>query len=155
MASACVKKQKVKRYYGVYETQFKNYFALATKHTGNTGDNLLELLESRLDNVICRGGFAYSRAQARQFINHGHIQVNGRKVDVASYLIKEGDLITPMAGESSQKLVKEVYESYSIEPPSWIEKAADKPQIKVVNKPTRSEIPIEIQEQLIIEFCSR
>lgn len=148
-------KQKVKRYYGVYEKQFKNYFALATKQKGNSGENLLILLERRLDSTICRGGLASSRAQARQFINHGHIFVNGKKVDIASYLIKEGDIITPAGDAKSQKMVKEVYDKSVAEVPSWIQKTGDKPEIKITHMPVRTEVAIEIQEQLIVEFCSR
>ena len=148
-------KQKVKRYYGVYETQFKNYFALASKQKGNTGELLLVLLERRLDNVVCRGGLAFSRPQARQFIGHGHFLVNGKKVDIPSYLIKEGDVITVKPKDNVQKLIKEVYDACTAEAPSWIEKTPDKAEIKVVNMPARSEIQIEIQEQMIVEFCSR
>lgn len=148
-------KQKVKRYYGVYETQFKNYFKIAAKQKGNTGENLLTLLERRLDNVVCRAGFAYSRPQSRQIIAHGHICVNGKKLDIPSYLVKEGDVISVRKKESSEKLVKTICENHSAEAPSWIEKTPDNVEFKVVSLPVRNEISIKIDEQLIVEFCSR
>lgn len=149
-------KQKVKRYYGVYDRQFKNYFALATKQKGNSGTNLLVLLERRLDNVVCRGSLAASRAQARQFINHGHILVNGKKVDIPSYLVKEGDVITHVNHEISQKMIQTVYESLAArEVPSWIQKTPDKAEIKVTHLPERAEIALEINDQFIVEFCAR
>jgi len=149
-------KQKVKRYYGVYERQFKNYFALATKQKGNSGTNLLVLLERRLDNVVCRGSLAASRAQARQFINHGHIAVNGKKMDIPSYLVKEGDVISYVNHEASQKMIQTVYESLAArEIPSWILKTPDKAEIKVTHMPVRNEVALELNEQYIVEFCAR
>lgn len=148
-------KQKVKRYYGVFDTQFKNYFKKASRLTGNSGEILLILLESRLDNVIYRGGLASSHAQARQFINHGHILVNGKKIDIPSYSVQEGDVITPSNKEKAQKLMKAIYDANSAQPPSWLEKVTGKPELKVIHLPVRSEIPIQIQEQLLVEFCSR
>jgi small subunit ribosomal protein S4 len=146
-------KQKVKRYYGVYERHFKNYYQLALRMPGNTGETLLVLLESRLDNVISRGGFAYSHAQGRQFIQHGHILVNGKEVNIPSYRVKAGDIITPH-GESSEKIIKPIYESKT-EVPTWLERSTGKPELKVVNLPTRSEVVLPIEEQLIVDFCSR
>jgi small subunit ribosomal protein S4 len=148
-------KQKVKRYYGLYEGQFFSYFERASHTKGNTGENLLVLLERRLDNVVCRGGLANSRAQARQFIVHGHVWVNGKKLDIPSYLVRANDVITVAPGESSQKMIHPIYESFAKELPSWLERASDKMEVKVVNMPVRSEIEIEVKEQLIVEVCSR
>ncbi|HON45848.1 MAG TPA: 30S ribosomal protein S4, partial [Planctomycetota bacterium] len=148
-------KQKVKRYYGLFERQFFKYFIRARRSKGNTGENLLILLERRLDNVVCRGGLAASRAQARQFIVHGHIFVNGKKVDIPSYLVKANDEITVASNDTSRKLIQPIYESFQKEAPSWIQRAVGKLEVKVVDMPVRSEIEIEIKEQLIVEICSR
>ena len=146
-------KQKAKRYYGIFDKAFKKYFHIAEKMKGNTGENLLALLERRLDNAIFRGGFAHSRAQARQMVNHGHITVNGKKVDVASYLIQEGDVIKPREKDASKKMVETVQEARNAETPSWL--STEKNEIKVVQMPTREEVEIEIHEELIVEFFSR
>lgn len=149
-------KQKVKRYYGIYERQFKNYFKIASNEKGNTGENLLVLLERRLDNVVCRGQFATSRATARQLITHGHLLVNGKKVDIPSYLVKDGDVIEPRKKESSKNAVEKNIEApVPAGVPSWLELSKEAPSIKVVQKPVRDEIQIEVQEQMIVEFCSR
>lgn len=149
-------KQKGKRHYGLFEKQFKNYFRKANKQKGNTGENLLTLLEMRLDSVVFRGGFAQSHPQARQIIAHGHIFVNGRKVDIPSYLIKVGDIITPNTRESSKKMIASVVQEGSrLDVPSWLEKSADNLQLKIVNLPARNEVQLEIEEQLIVEFFSR
>lgn len=149
-------KQKAKRYYGLLERQFKNCFHRAEKQKGNTGTNLLVLLERRLDNVLSRGGMALSRPHARQMINHGHISVNGKKVDIPSYLVWEGDVIQAMPHESSKKIVQKVRETGASNPPSWLEVlSGDTQGIKVINMPVREEIPLEIHEQLIVEFFSR
>lgn len=148
-------KQKVKRYYGVYETQFINTFREAERQQGNTGENLLRLLERRLDNVVCKANFAASTSQARQLIVHGHIRVNGRKLTIPSYLIREGDVIEPMDKEKSKKLIKECLESSSDNAPSWLEMSKEAATAKVVQMPTRDEIGIEVKEQMIVEFCSR
>jgi len=148
-------KQKVKRYYGVYEQQFMKYYELASSMPGNTGETLLILLERRLDNVLTRGGFAYSRRQARQFISHGHITINGKKVDLPSYLVSQGDIVKVSEKPGSQKIIKAIVDKHSVTLPSWLEKAADKLELKVVQLPVRSEITIEIIENRIVEFCSR
>lgn len=157
-------KQKTKRYYGIYEKQFKNYVLKAAKQKGNTGINLLVLLERRLDNVVFRGGFSYSRAHARQLINHGHISVNGNKVNIASYQVNVGDVISPTHRGNSPKperqelaaqLIKGFQETTRVDPPSWLEVITDPPTLKVVNMPAREEIPLSINEHLIIEFFSR
>jgi small subunit ribosomal protein S4 len=149
-------KQKVKRYYGIYEKQFKNYFGIASKQKGNTGENLLVILERRLDNVVCRGQFAHTRASARQLIAHGHLLVNGKKVDIPSYLVKAGDVISTKAKENSKNMVVRNLENpLPASVPSWLEVDKETPAIKVAQLPNRDEVQIEIQEQMIVEFCSR
>lgn len=148
-------KQRAKRYYGLFETQFKNYFLKALKKKGNTGTNLLVLLESRLDNVLFRGGFALSRVHARQMINHGHLAVNGKKVDIPSFLVKQGDIIQAVDREDAKKMLDGIAQAINSNPPSWIERGSDPLSLKVVNLPVREEIQIDLQEQLIVEFFSR
>jgi len=149
-------KQKLKRYYGIYDKQFRSYFYKAENQSGNTGENLIVLLERRLDNAVCRGKFAHSRRHARQLIGHGHLLVNGKKVTIPSYIIQEGDVIQVRDKENSKKVVQEVLESSATRDlPSWLELAQETPAIKIVQLPVRSEIQIEIREQMIVEFCSR
>lgn len=148
-------KQKAKRYYGVMERQFKNYFHKAEIKKGNSGENLMIMLESRLDNVVFRGGFSASRGQARQLICHGKIFVNGKKVTIPSYLIKAGDVIQPNPKEPVKKMISEIQQAVSIQSPSWLERIADPLGLKIINTPTRNEVPIELQEQLIVEFFSK
>ena len=149
-------KQKLKRIYGVYERQFKLYFREAERQKGNTGENLLRLLESRLDNVVLASGFALSRNHARQLINHGHFCVNGRRVDVVSFNLRPGDLITPAARESTKKIVSEAIEVNKQQTvPGWIEVKADALTSRIVAVPRREDVPHPIQEQLIIELCSK
>jgi small subunit ribosomal protein S4 len=149
-------KQKLKRIYGVGERQFKLYFQEAERLSGNTGENLMTLLERRLDNVVVACGFALSRSHARQLINHGHFRVNGRKVDVCSYTVRPGDVVTPGTRENTRKMVSEsieVNKSQTI--PVWLEVQGDTLTAKVVGQPRRSDVPHPIQEQLIIELCSK
>jgi small subunit ribosomal protein S4 len=148
-------KQKVKRIYGVLEKQFKNYFREATRSKGVTGQRLLELLETRLDNVVYRAGWALTRAQARQFVNHGHIQVNGRKVDIPSYSVQIGDKLTLTShGVKSKSLQIIVGEGRKA--PSWIVKPNEKKaEAEVQRMPAREEIDAFINEQLIVEYYSR
>jgi len=148
-------KQKVKRIYGILEKQFKNYFQEAMRSKGVTGQRVLELLETRLDNVVYRAGWAMTRAQARQFVNHGHIKVNGRKVDIASYTVKLGDTLslTPH-GQKSKALQVIVGEGKKA--PSWILKKDDKKaEAEIQRMPAREEIDAFINEQLIVEYYSR
>lgn len=148
-------KQKVKRYYGLFELQFSRYYDLATKIQGNTGENLLVILERRLDNVVCRGGLAHSRNQARQLVAHGHVIVNGKKVDLPGYLVKQGDVVAICPKADIQKVVKELADKRTTTLPSWLERTPDKLELRVVQMPNRSEVPLEIHENLIVEFCSR
>ncbi len=149
-------KQKVKRYYGVFEKQFRKYFREAERIKGNTGAALLSLLERRLDNVICKLGLAASRASARQTITHGHIYVNGRRVNIPSYLVRVGDRITIKNSERSQKLIRSRMEELG-EPhmQNWLTLDMVKLQAEVIALPTRDDVMIPVQEQLIVEMCSQ
>lgn len=149
-------KQKAKRYYGVLETQFKNYFELASKKKGKTGENLLALLETRLDNVVYRLGFAMSRAEARQLVIHGHFTVNGRKVNVPSFLVKPGMAIAVKEDSRSLEKFKSSVEANSFrQPPKWLAYDAANMTAKVVAEPMREDIDLPIEEQLIVELYSK
>jgi small subunit ribosomal protein S4 len=149
-------KQKVKRYYGVYEQQFMRFFREASRLKGNTGENLLQLLERRLDNVVYKLNFAASRKAARQLIAHGHVHVNGRKVDVSDYVIGIGDKIALKDSEKSLKRVKQQLESNpNFTTQGWLQLDRDKPAATVVALPGREDIQIPVEVQLVVEFCSR
>ncbi len=149
-------KQKVKRIYGVSEKQFKKYFDRADRMKGQTGHNLLQLLERRLDNVVYRLGFASSRAQARQMVVHGMFKVNGRTVDIPSYLVKPGEVIELKEKYRQNSLVQENLEAVVRRGvPQWLELDADNFRGTVKALPTREDITMPIQEQLIVEFYSR
>jgi small subunit ribosomal protein S4 len=149
-------KQKVKRYYGLLERQFMRYFHEAERMKGNTGEILLQLLERRLDNVLYKLNFAPSRKAARQIITHGHIYVKGRKVNISDYTIKVGDKITVKGSEKSKKKIKGQLESNpNFTTQSWLQVDSEKPEATIVALPTRDDIQIPVQEQLIVEFCSR
>jgi small subunit ribosomal protein S4 len=149
-------KQKIKRYYGVYEQQFMRYFHLAERLQGNTGENLLQLLERRLDNVVYKLNFAASRKAARQFISYGHVCVNGRKVDVSDYVLKVGDKITVKNAEKSRKRVKQQLESNpNFTTQTWLQLDRETPAATMVALPTRQDVQIPVEEQLVVEFCSR
>jgi small subunit ribosomal protein S4 len=149
-------KQKIKRYYGVYERQFMRYFHLAERLQGNTGENLLQLLERRLDNVVYKLNFASSRKAARQFISYGHVCVNGRKVDVSDYVLKVGDKITVKNAEKSRKRVKQQLESNpNFTTQTWLQLDRETPAATMVALPTRQDVQIPVEEQLVVEFCSR
>ena len=149
-------KQKVKSIYGILERQNRRYFKIATKMQGIAGENYLQLLERRLDNVVYRLGFATSRSEARQFVLHGHIRVNGRKVNIPSYLVDVEDVIT--VKESSRKLprFKEVFEiNADLKVPDWLSVDMEKAEGKVLALPTRDDIDYPVEENLIVEFYSR
>ena len=149
-------KQKMKRFYGILERQFRNYFRKAERQKGNTGDNLLVMLERRLDNVLCLAFFAASRKSARQLILHGHITVNNKKVDIASYLVKVGDVIKPRNTETILNIVKTNIESLKGRNiPAWIEFKAEIPEAVVTQLPAREDISVSVHEQLIVELCSK
>jgi small subunit ribosomal protein S4 len=149
-------KQKVKRYYGILERQFKNYFKKAERQKGNTGENLLMMLERRLDNVVCLLSFASSRKSARQLVLHGHITVNNKKVDIASYLVKSGDIIKPKGDEATQNIIKanlELMKGRNV--PAWMQLRVDTLEGQVIQLPAREDISAPAQEQLIVELCSK
>ena len=149
-------KQKIKRYYGVFERQFMRFFHRAERIPGNTGQNFLQLLERRLDNVVYKLNFAPSRKAAREFISHGHIYVNGRKVDVSDRILKVGDKITLKNSERSLKRVKQQLESNpNFTTQAWLQLDREKPAATIVALPTREDVQIPIEEQLVVEFCSR
>ncbi len=149
-------KQKIKRYYGLFDGQFMRYFHKAERMKGNTGETLLQLLERRLDNVVYKLNFAPSRKAARQLISHGHLYVNGHKVDISDYTIKIGDKITVRKSEKSVKKIKEQLESNpNFTAQSWLQIDRTKPQATIVALPTREDIQIPVEEQLVVEFCSR
>ena len=149
-------KQKLKRIYGVLERQFRLYFKEAERLKGNTGENLLSLLERRLDNVVLSCGFALSRNHARQMINHGHFRVNDRRVDIPSYRVRPGDKVTIRDGDKTRKMVTEAVDvNRSQVVPDWLTVSADAMQSEVVGLPRREHVPHPIQEQLIIELCSK
>ncbi len=149
-------KQKVKRIYGILESQFSGYFEKAEHQPGVTGDNFLQILESRLDNVVYRLGFATSRNEARQFVRHGHIKVNGRRVDIPSYQVDTGDKIEVKDSSKDMKRMTEVVEfNEGQEAPSWLETNLDQLEGKVLGDPVRDDIDLPMQEQLIVEFYSR
>jgi small subunit ribosomal protein S4 len=149
-------KQKVKHYYGVLERQFRKYFSQAERIKGNTGDVLMSLLERRLDNVVHRLGFGLSRSQARQLINHGHITINGRRVDVSSYLVKPGDIIRVKNRAKSLDMVRSVMSEHSRELPDFLSRAdGDIPEGRVGRFPESEDVSIPVQTQLIVELCSR
>ena len=147
-------KQKTRRYYGVLESQFAKYFEMATKHTGMAGENLLKILESRLDNVVYRAGFGMSRRQARQLVLHRHFTVNGERVNIPSYLVKPGDVIA-VHGSACDK-IKENVELNSARPvPMWMSFDADAMKVTFNRLPERSEIDLDVEEQLIVELYSK
>ena len=149
-------KQKVKRYYGVTERRFRNTFARAEKLRGNTGENLMALLEARLDNVVAQLGFAVNRRQARQLISHGHFLVNGKKASIPSRLMRKDDVVSPVPKDKTKEIVKQAMEiTKSDTVPSWLSVDTEKLSGTVLDKPKRDEVPIKVQEQLIVEFCSK
>ncbi|MGN0703351.1 MAG: 30S ribosomal protein S4 [Lentihominibacter sp.] len=147
-------KQKAKRFYGLQETQFRNLFDKAARKSGITGENLLILLETRLDNVVFRLGFASSRKEARQLVNHGHFRVNGRKVNIPSYEVKAGDVITVKEKSTNSPKFKEVKEM-TITVPSWMTVDVEKLEGKILSVPTRAEIDTPVAEHLIVELYSK
>ncbi len=149
-------KQKVKRFYGVLEKQFRKYFKEAERIKGNTGENLLKMLELRLDNVLVVGGMAFSRSEARQMVNHGHIRVNGRKVDIASYMVSPDDVVSIRANAKSVKLIKGRMKARKGAPvASWVSPDADSGEVKILQVPEREDVSVAIQEQLVVELCSK
>ena len=149
-------KQKAKRYYGVLESQFRSYYEMAERRQGKTGENLLSILECRLDNVVYRLGFAMSRAEARQMVSHGHFTVNGRKVNIPSYQVKPGMVITlKESSRGLEKIKANIEANSSRPPPKWLEYDANNQIAKVVGVPARDDIDLPIEEHLIVELYSK
>ena len=149
-------KQKARRYYGVLESQFHHYFEMANKKAGVTGDKLLSILESRLDNVVYRLGFGTSRPEARQLVRHGHFTVNGKKVDIPSYLVKVGDVIAIKEQSKSSEKIKSVVESTASRAvPKWLDLDNNTLTGKVVAVADREDIDLPLEEHLIVELYSK
>ena len=149
-------KQKTKFIYGVLEKQFRKYFEMASNKKGVTGENLLQILESRLDNVVYRLGYANTRAQARQFVNHAQFEVNGKKVNIPSYLVKVGDVITVKENKKENRTIKANMEENAGKPiPKWLEMDAKNASGKVVRLASREDIDLPIEEHLIVELYSK
>lgn len=148
-------KQKARRYYGLLERQFRNYYKAANQQSGVTGENLLRLLELRLDNVVYRLGFGASRRQARQLILHGHFLVDGRRVNIPSYRVRPDQVITAVAGKEGLKAVIEDATDLTASVPAWLQADHDNLTGKVLRAPERADIDVPVQEQLIIELYSK
>ena len=149
-------KQQARRYYGIQEGQFHKYFLMAERKTGVTGENLLRICESRLDNVVYLLGWSSSRAEARQLVCHGHFKVNGKKVDIPSYLLKAGDVVSIKEKSLDSEKFKAVIEANSGRPvPTWLEADAEAKSGKVINLPEREQIEAPVEEHLIVEFYSK
>lgn len=146
-------KQKAKFVYGMLEKQFYKYYQEASRKTGKTGENLLQLLERRLDNVAYRLGFAKTRRQSRQVVTHAHILVNGMRVDIPSFRVKVGDVITVVENSKNIAIIKEAVEGTTA--PSWLSMDKEKLEAKVIQLPTRDVIDFDLNEQLIVEFYSK
>jgi small subunit ribosomal protein S4 len=149
-------KQKARRIYGVLEKQFRRYYREATRRQGVTGENLLQILEMRLDNVVYRAGFAESRRQARQLVRHGHIEVNGKKVDIPSYEVKPGDVVAVREKSKGLAVIRHwVDVSADRLVPGWLDVDRSELVARVIRPPSRDEIDIPVNEQLIIELYSK
>ena len=147
-------KQKARRYYGVLEKQFRLYYDKASRTDGITGENLLTLLERRFDNVLVRLGFAASRRQARQMIRHGHWTINGRRVDIPSYQVRENDVIAVKAETAAEQIIRDATE-LTAAIPAWLQADHDALTAKVLRKPERRDLAAPVQEQLIVELYSK
>ena len=149
-------KQKVKFIYGVLENQYRKYYVMATKRVGITGEMLLQILETRLDNVVFRMGLANTRREARQLVNHGHFLVNGKKVDIPSYLVKTGDVISLKEKSKSSERIKEIVETNASRlVPKWLDMDKNTLAGKVIALPLRDDIDYEVEEHLIVELYSK
>jgi small subunit ribosomal protein S4 len=147
-------KQKTRRFYGVLEKQFRRYYMKASRQPGITGENLLRMLEQRLDNVVYRLGFAATRRQARQLVNHGHFRVNGAKVNIPSYQVRPDDVITVKPGSNAEPIIRAATELVASVAP-WLQADYDALNGKVLKVPERTEIDTPVSEQLIVEYYSK
>jgi small subunit ribosomal protein S4 len=148
-------KQKLRAMYGVLERQFRRYYKQAAAQTGITGENLLRILESRLDNVVYRSGLAQTRPQARQLVNHGHFQVNGKKVDIPSYQVRSGDVVTMKESSRDLIIVQHSLDTIDHALPEWLDVNGGDRRIAVLDLPNRAQIDTPVQEQLIVELYSK
>ncbi|MCY4620938.1 MAG: 30S ribosomal protein S4 [bacterium] len=149
-------KQKMRQIYGVLERQFRRYYKEAARLKGITGDNLLQILECRLDNVVYRSGLARTRPQARQLVNHGHFQVNGHKVDIPSYRVRAGDKVTVKAKSKEIIVIRHAADTAGDRRvPEWLEGSLDERRIQVTDVPSRAQIDTAVREQLVVELYSR
>ncbi|MCE2529912.1 MAG: 30S ribosomal protein S4 [Acidimicrobiia bacterium] len=149
-------KQKMRQIYGVLERQFRRYYKEAARLKGITGDNLLQILECRLDNVVYRSGLARTRPQARQLVNHGHFQVNGHKVDIPSYRVRAGDKVTVKAKSKEIIVIRHAADTAGDRRvPEWLEVSLDERRIQVTDVPSRAQIDTAVREQLVVELYSR
>ncbi len=149
-------KQQARRYYGVLESQFAHYFELAAKKSGQTGENLLRILESRLDNIVYRAGLASSRKEARQLVRHGHYTLNGHKADIPSILTQVGDVVAATDKSRASDKFKAVVEANSAHPvPKWMEVDPEKMLVKISALPNREDIDLDVEEHLIVELYSK
>lgn len=149
-------KQQAKRYYGVLENQFAHYFELASKQSGQAGENLLRILESRLDNVVYRSGLASSRKEARQLVRHGHYTLNGHKANIPSILLKAGDVVAVADKSRQNEKLKAVIEANSAHPvPTWMSSDPEKMTVVINQLPNREDIDLDVEEHLIVELYSK
>lgn len=149
-------KQSARRYYGVLESQFAKYFEMAERQSGMTGENLLRILESRMDNIVYRAGFAASRKEARQLVRHGHFTLNGHKADIPSILVKAGDVVAVTAKSTDSAKIKSVVEGNASRPkPKWMDVDSAKLTLKIIALPNREEIDLDVEEHLIVELYSK
>jgi len=148
-------KQKLRSMYGVLERQFRRYYEEAARRPGITGENLLRLLEQRLDNVVWRSGLAATRPQARQLVNHGHFRVNGKKVDIASYQVHPGDVVTIKDRSRDSIVIQHAVDTQGREAPAWLEVDLGERKVAVKDQPRRDQIDTDINEQLIVELYSK
>ena len=155
-ATQLTEKQKVKFVYGIQEKQFRNLYEKASRHEGNTGENLLSLIERRLDNVVYRLGFSNSRRQARQLVNQGHFTVNGKRVNIPSYLVKSGDVVAVCEKSVSNAFFKKLKEDDAfVAAPKWLDRDKNTMSGKIVAMPTHGDIDFEIAVHLIVELYSK
>lgn len=149
-------KQSARRFYGVLEGQFYKYYEMAERQAGVTGENLLRILESRLDNVVYRSGFASSRKEARQLVLHGHFTVNGKKVNIPSYLVKAGEVIAVSDSFKSTDKMKAISDANGSRPsPKWLDVSGEKLTVRIVELPAREDIDLDVEEHLIVELYSK
>jgi len=148
-------KQKLRTMYGVLEKQFRRYYQEAARRPGITGEHILQMLEQRLDNVVWRAGLAATRPQARQLVNHGHFRVNGKKVDIPSYQVRPGEVITIKDRSKELIVIQHSIDTQDRVVPDWISVNADERQISIIDRPRRDQIDTDINEQLIVELYSK